>query len=356
VFLSSRSILPGDDFVTEIVGRLRQCSALLAVIGPEWRTYFKMENWDSDGRDIDWVHREIAEAFEAGVRVIPILVESAKMPAGDELPPDIAAVSRCQYLRLHHRNIPHDIARVVEEVSRLLPRAPSNVYGRRKAVQGDTRLFELVHPHPSPCRIGVITGSIRGVRNADIWVNSENTDMVMSRFTEYSTSAIIRYWGARRDEAGRVLKDLIGDELAARVGRRRPVAPCTAYVTGSGALAETNNVAHIVHVAAVQGEPGAGFRQVRDIGACVRAALVEAERLAAATPVATVLFPLLGTGVAAASVGPTVTALVAAATDHLVTSPGTALRAIYFLAHTEDELVALEQVFTTTPRLAAMSA
>jgi transcriptional regulator with XRE-family HTH domain len=52
-------------------------------------------------------------------------------------------------------------------------------------------------------RIGIITGSIRHVRDADIGVNSENTDMQMSRFEEYTISAIIRYDGARRDSAGR---------------------------------------------------------------------------------------------------------------------------------------------------------
>ena len=361
VFLSSRSILPGDDFETEIVGNLKQCTVLLAIVGPEWLAWVEKvnaakEDWDTYDRTVDWVHREIAEAFAAGLRVIPILVEGALMPNAEELPKDIAAMSRCQYLRLHHRNVPHDLARIVEEVSRLLPSAPRDAFGRREAAHGETRLFQLAPPRTSQCRIGVISGSIRNVRCADIWVNSENTDMEMARFTEYSTSAIIRYWGAKRDDSGRVTKDFIGEELAARVGRRRPVAPCTAYTTGAGELTGSNNVAHIIHVAAVQGEPGAGFRPVRNIGACVTAALAEAERLAdptatAGPPATSVLFPLLGTGVAAGSIGPTATALVTAAVNHVIASPQTGLRVIYFLAYTEVEESALEHVLTTAPRL-----
>jgi hypothetical protein len=236
VFLSSRSIVPGADFVTEILANLRESKVLLAIIGPDWLMYGHPGGPDDIvGPDdtVDWVHREIAEALLDGVRVIPILVEGAPMPAEADLPKDIAGLSRRQYLRLHHRNIPYDIARILEEVGRFVPVPARNPAGHHVAAQGDLGLFRLVGPGAPICHIGVITGSIRYVRSAAIWVNSENTDMQMSRFTEFSISAIIRYWGADRDPAGRVLRDVIGEELAARVGEHRPVAPGAAFVTAN---------------------------------------------------------------------------------------------------------------------------
>src|SRR5262249_50445112 len=103
-------------------------------------------------------------------------------------------------------------------------------------------------------RLGIVIGDIRHVSHVDIWVNSENTDMRMARHTDYSISAIIRYDGAKRDDEGRVVEDLIADELERKVAGRRPVAPATVLATGSGMLAESNGVRLVLHIAAVQGE------------------------------------------------------------------------------------------------------
>ncbi|HSV65515.1 MAG TPA: toll/interleukin-1 receptor domain-containing protein [Mycobacteriales bacterium] len=120
VFLDSRSIRPGEDFAKVILPTLRQSSALLVVIGPRW-----LDAADETGRRRlddpgDWVRLEIAEALRHGVRVIPLLV-NADLPRANELPTDIAALVRCQYLRLHHRNSRHDIARLVNELAEILP-------------------------------------------------------------------------------------------------------------------------------------------------------------------------------------------------------------------------------------------
>src|SRR2546421_2460686 len=147
-------------------------------------------------------------------------------------------------------------------------------------------------------RLGVVCGDVRGVRFAEIWVNSENTDMRMARFEEHSMSAIIRFWGARHDDAGRVVEDRVADELERKVAGRRPVAAGTAITTSAGELARHNGVRYVIHLAAVQGEPGEGYRPVFDIGRCMMSALAEAERLATDHGVRTILFPLLGTGVA----------------------------------------------------------
>lgn len=50
--------------------------------------------------------------------------------------------------------------------------------------------------------VGVVTGDICDVRCAEVWVNSENTEMMMARFIDFSVSAVIRYLGARHDDLG----------------------------------------------------------------------------------------------------------------------------------------------------------
>jgi hypothetical protein len=192
-------------------------------------------------------------------------------------------------------------------------------------------------------------GSIHRVRTVDIWVNSENTQMQMARHNDFSVSAIIRYWGARRDATGMVIDDLIADELTERVGDRRPVVPGTAIVTGAGELAATNNVRHIIHVASVHGEPGAGFRQVHNIDLCVTNALNRAEEQAeVSSSVRSVLFPLFGTGTAeGAGVEMTADTVVSAVLDYVTNRPRTPLRAVYVLAYTVQELSVLRQVMNS---------
>jgi O-acetyl-ADP-ribose deacetylase (regulator of RNase III) len=205
-------------------------------------------------------------------------------------------------------------------------------------------------------KIGIVTGRMIKVEKIDVWVNPENTDMEMARHNDHSISGIIRYWGAERDSAGAVTKDVIADELTEVVGSGRSVAPGSAFVTGAGQLAGSNGVRHIVHVAAVQGTPGVGFRQVRDVGLCVANALAKAEDLAAAEPgVTSVLFPLLGAGTGSGAVEATAEALLAAAISHFDSRPFTALREVYFLAYTDVEFEVLMDCFRGTSRLALVN-
>ncbi|MEY9892459.1 O-acetyl-ADP-ribose deacetylase (regulator of RNase III)/transcriptional regulator with XRE-family HTH domain [Catenulispora sp. MAP5-51] len=198
--------------------------------------------------------------------------------------------------------------------------------------------------------IGIVTGYLRRVHDVDIWVNSENTDMRMSRFDDYTISAIIRYDGAVRDAAGRVIEDTIADELALKAGQG-PVAAGTAILTGSGALAASHNVRAIVHVAAVYGEPGAGYRQVRDVGRCVTGALAEIDRSLERPREVSVLFPMLGTGQGGGSIERTAAVLVGTAAEYLASVPVTRIGTVWFLAHVHRELTALHAAVDAHPLL-----
>lgn len=342
VFLATRSIGPGDDFAEAILSAVRSAAAVVAVIGPEWsgapgprRPYGGVD---------DWVRLELAEAFAAGVRVVPVLVDGADLPVAAELPPELAPLTRCQAFRVTDDALMSDVDGLGAALTPL-------VEDRHRT--GGRIVFGTGEPI---CRLGVVPGGIQVVSDVDVWVNSENTDLQMSRFTEFSVSAIIRYYGALRDLAGSVVEDLIADELRGVV-RHTPVAPGTAVVTGAGALAAGNNVRYVVHVAAVQGEPGAGFRPVRNLGRCVRNALSAAEELAIADErVRSIIFPLLGTGVGGGPPERIAPVLVAAALDHFGAVPNAVLRTVWFLAYDRTERSALLRALTARPELTRVEA
>lgn len=195
----------------------------------------------------------------------------------------------------------------------------------------DKQLYYASHA-PSGKQAGVITGDLIMVKEADVWVNSENTNMVMARYYDQSISGLIRYYGSRRNEAGLVTDDLIANALAEKVGEVQYVAPASVIETTSGMLEQDNNVKAIFHVAAVQGFPGAGYKPVTEIGQCVTNILKKAYR---DTHYQRLIFPLFGTGTAGEKPENVVAEMLKRLDAFLKDYPDTSLETIYFLAYTQ---------------------
>jgi hypothetical protein len=87
VFKDLESIEPGVDFTQVIAETIARCDALVAVIGPRWLVSEHEGHPLTDPQD--WVRREIGLALRQSVRVIPVLVEGARMPVAVDLPDEI---------------------------------------------------------------------------------------------------------------------------------------------------------------------------------------------------------------------------------------------------------------------------
>jgi hypothetical protein len=205
-------------------------------------------------------------------------------------------------------------------------------------------------PGTQPRYVGIVGGDLRNVRCAEVWVNSENTAMQMARFDEFSISSIIRYEGAKRSPTGQLLRDTIAEELNRKVAGHRPVPPAIAISTGPGELWRFG-VRAVVHVAAVQGEPGAGYRQVREVGRCVTNVLAEIDRTQEALQPATVLFPLLGAGQGGGDLGHTIESMLGAMLGYFRNTPASVLRVVYMLAYTDIELAKCQRGLSANPLL-----
>lgn len=119
VFRASRSVRPSEDFHERILASVCGCAVLVALINPGWfaRDGFGKRRIDTP---TDWVRREIAAALAVGVPVVPILLDGAPNPADEDLPEELAALGRRQYIRLHHRNAQEDLRRIVDELARFI--------------------------------------------------------------------------------------------------------------------------------------------------------------------------------------------------------------------------------------------
>jgi O-acetyl-ADP-ribose deacetylase (regulator of RNase III) len=189
----------------------------------------------------------------------------------------------------------------------------------------------------------VIAGDIQNVKDVDIWVSSENTDMQMARFFDRSISSVIRYLGAEKDEAGHVTKDVIAESLAAKLGTHSSVAPATILETTPGQLAETHSVKRLFHAAAVTGALGHGYVPIANVSDCVTNALRRSDlSQLPGYGAASVLFPLMGTGTAQGDLQTIVATLFDAAIEYLVHNPESVITRACFVVWSEAELTACQ--------------
>lgn len=218
-----------------------------------------------------------------------------------------------------------------------------------------TILKKEVHSYPlakvKDKEIGIITGDLKKVKNVDVWVNSENTNMQMARHLERSISASIRYFGAEKDKAGRVIKDVIADELYEAVGIGE--APAGAVIpTSSGELKRTHKVKKIFHAASVTGQVGEGYKPIPDITECIynSLALMDADEMENEN-LHTILFPLMGTGTTRLEAEGIADALIGTAISYIEENPDTKVQKVYFLAFHEGDIELCKHIMDNESRL-----
>lgn len=199
--------------------------------------------------------------------------------------------------------------------------------------------------------IGVITGDLKKVKNIDVWVNSENTNMQMARHLERSISASIRYYGAKKDSAGRVEKDIIAEELYEVVGFGE--APAGVVIpTSSGELKRTHKVKKIFHAAAVTGQVGEGYKPIPDIAECIYNSLVlmDSDEMKNEN-LHTILFPLMGTGTTRLEAEGIADKLIGTAISYLEENPDSKVKKVYFLAFNESDIELCKHIIESEKRL-----
>jgi len=129
VFKDVDSIRLGDDFEAEINAAIGSCAVLLAVIGMRWLTVA-----DEDGRRLDdpadLLRLEIETALTRGVRVIPVLVDGARMPRAAELPASLEKLTRRQALVLSPASFTADTSRLLKVLDATLPGAVGRQAGQ----------------------------------------------------------------------------------------------------------------------------------------------------------------------------------------------------------------------------------
>src|SRR5262249_58327372 len=131
IFLDVEDIPAGVDFAKYLSDQVAASRVFLAVIGPTWLD----AKDESGGRRIDdpddFVAIEITAALGRNIRVIPVLVEGARMPKVGELPDPLKALARRQAVDVGQLQFGRDAEALVERVREALNGQSGSLRPRR---------------------------------------------------------------------------------------------------------------------------------------------------------------------------------------------------------------------------------
>src|SRR5215467_10136509 len=135
LFMDVDHIPPGVDFVTHLNNQVAVCDVFLAIIGPNWLNIANEKGQRRLDAADDFVAIEIAAALARNIRVIPVLVDGARMPKVGELPKSLKPLVRRQAIDLRHTHFGRDADALIEKIGEAFGDKPVRV-GRWRVAAG----------------------------------------------------------------------------------------------------------------------------------------------------------------------------------------------------------------------------
>src|SRR5262245_15908038 len=120
LFMDVDHIPAGVDFVGYLERQVAACDVFLTVMGPNWLD----ANDVTGGRRIDnpddFVGVEIAAALSRDIRVIPVLIDGARMPKAEDLPAHLKPLVRRNAVEVRNTQFGRDADVLIEKVREAL--------------------------------------------------------------------------------------------------------------------------------------------------------------------------------------------------------------------------------------------
>lgn len=124
IFIDIDKIEPGVDFTEAIAKSLESCDVMLAIIGPNWQGLNTTNNTSRINNANDWVRLEIGTALKRNIRVVPVLVDGADLPAEDMLPEDLKPLLRRQAYEISNKRWKYDTEQLIRFLVKSVGIAP----------------------------------------------------------------------------------------------------------------------------------------------------------------------------------------------------------------------------------------
>jgi ABC-type branched-subunit amino acid transport system substrate-binding protein len=121
LFMDVDHVPAGVDFVAYLNSQVAACDVMLVIIGPSWLD----AKDEADQRRLDdpddFVAIEITAALARdNIRVIPVLLDGARMPKASELPDSLKPLARRQAVEVRHTHFGRDTEALIEKIRQAL--------------------------------------------------------------------------------------------------------------------------------------------------------------------------------------------------------------------------------------------
>ncbi|MBN6039296.1 toll/interleukin-1 receptor domain-containing protein [Amycolatopsis sp. 195334CR] len=120
VFFASKSIPLGTSWEQEMFRAVGASTAVLVIMGRRWADAVDEHGTRLLERPDDFVRREILRARETGKQVIPVLLETTRVPA-EKLPGELRWLAACQDIKVGFRSSKIDIDRLATKLRNQIP-------------------------------------------------------------------------------------------------------------------------------------------------------------------------------------------------------------------------------------------
>lgn len=116
VFIDLKGLDGAGDWLTELERQVAASDVVVSLICRDW-TEVKGDDGkrriDNEG---DFVRYELAEAFRRKIPVVPVLIDGARMPAGNQLPPQLLLLTRPQAEVLRTETFDADVDKIAARI------------------------------------------------------------------------------------------------------------------------------------------------------------------------------------------------------------------------------------------------
>lgn len=136
VFRDVGSLEPGVEWHVAIERVLGSSDACIVVIGPRWLAVADANGKRRLDDPRDTVRQEVVTALANGMRVFPVLVGGAKMPAEEDLPEDMQSLARRHALDITEQDFDEDVEKLARALDRALGWAPPKPKSEQKSHMG----------------------------------------------------------------------------------------------------------------------------------------------------------------------------------------------------------------------------
>jgi pterin-4a-carbinolamine dehydratase len=117
IFLDRTDIEPGAHFPDRLRTAVQNAAIVLVVIGRDW---ISVQNERTFSRRLDeeddWVRQEVLLALQGEAKVIPVLVEGAKLPTPEQLPAPLRPLIERNAVMLSMDHFGDDVAKLIARV------------------------------------------------------------------------------------------------------------------------------------------------------------------------------------------------------------------------------------------------